>query len=196
VTHATRQQAPGPQVGSTKSAYDARRARVEEAHLRMQEISSGGRVPADARQAAAELDEALRDATVAAALALRSAEPIESRPRAGLRRPKATRAMAPVVRLWSIELLRLSEIAVWLRRTTLDDPGVQLPATVRVADYAALGPHIAGVGFDNDPAVSHRAPRIGVALEDVIDGVSRQPAPVQPSDAAPPPAEPPAPKAA
>jgi hypothetical protein len=196
VTHSRRQQKPGSQVGTTKSAYDARRARVDEAHLRMQQISSRPHAPADARQAAAELDEALRDATVAAVAALRSAEPIESRPRVGLRRGKATRAMAPLVRLWSVELLRLSEIAVWLRRTTLDDPGVHLPATVRVADYAAIGPHIAGVGFDNDPAVSYRVPRIGVALEEVIDGVSRQPSPVQPSDAAPSPAEPRAPKAA
>ena len=129
MTHSSRQQKPGPQVGSTKSVYDARRARVDKAHLRMQEISSRQHPPADARQAAAELDEALRDATVVAAEALRSAEPIESGPRKGLRRRKATRAMAPLVRLWSIELLRLSEIAVWLRRTTLDDPGVHLPAT-------------------------------------------------------------------
>jgi hypothetical protein len=162
----------------------------------MREITSVRHAPIDARQAAVELDAALREATSAAAEALRSAEPIGSRPRRHLRRRKATRGVVPLVRLWSIELLRLSEIAVWLRRTTLDDPGVHLPATVRVADYAAIGPHIAGVGFDNDATVGYRVPRIGVALEEVIDGVIRQPAPVQPPTATPRPVSPPAPRAA
>lgn len=196
MTESRRHQEHGPQAGIVKSTYDVRRARVDTAHRRMRAITSVGHAPIDARQAAVELDAALREATSAAAEALRSAEPIEDRPRRHLRRRKATRAVAPLVRLWSIELLRLSEIAVWLRRTTLDDPGVHLPATVRVADYAAIGPHIAGVGFDNDATVGYRVPRIGVALEEVIDGVIRQPAPVQPPAATPRPVSPPAPKAA
>jgi len=191
-----RHQTQGRPAGITKSTYEHRRARVDTAHRRMQEITSARHAPIDARQAAIELDAALREATHAAASALRSAEPIDSHSRSRLRRRKATRTVAPLVRLWSIELLRLSEIAVWLRRTTLDDPGVHLPATVRVADYAAIGPHIAGVGFDHDAAVSYRLPRIGVALEQVVDGVLRDPAPAQRSAATGPPAEPPAPKAA
>lgn len=191
-----RHQPQGVQASMVTSTYDVRRARVDTAHRRMQEITSVRHAPIDARQAAVELDAALREATRTAAEALRSAGPIDTDPRRLLRRRKATRGVAPLVRLWSIELLRLSEIAVWLRRTTLDDPGVHLPATVRVADYAAIGPHIAGVGFDNDATVGYRVPRIGVALEEVIDGVIRQPAPVQPPAATQRPVSPPAPKAA
>ena len=71
---------------------------------------------------------------------------------------------------------RLAEIGVWLRRTTLDDIGVRLPMTVRVPDYAATGPHIAGMDFGNQPAASPGGPHIGIDFAAAIDTVAPSPA--------------------
>jgi len=92
--------------------------------------------------------------------------------------------------------VRRSHTAISDKRSNSMDHSRTSGATVRVADYAAIGPHIAGLGFDHDAAVSYRLPRVGVALEQVVDGVLRDPEPAQRSAAKGPLAEPPAPKAA
>jgi hypothetical protein len=79
------------------------------------------------------------------------------------------RSVPPDVAAWSAELMRLTQIGVWLRRTTLDDPGVHVPATVLVANYAATGPHIPGLEFEAEDDVRSREPRIGVDLQRIVD---------------------------
>jgi hypothetical protein len=136
-----------------ESAYEACRARLDRAHERMLAISGGPHPPADARRAAAELAAALREATSGAARLMRSAT--------------ATSDVAH----WSSELVRLSEIGVWLRRTTLDDIGVHVPTTVRVGNYAANAPHIAGLGVGAGDLAELHQPRIGIDLPAIVDGI-------------------------
>jgi hypothetical protein len=104
-------------------------------------------------------------------------QPVASSRRWGRR--TAVRTVSPDVDRWSVELVRLSEIQVWLRRTTLDDLGVHIPTVVRVASRAASGPHIAGMvmGADEPVESSLRDGRIGVALLDVVDGSPSHPRP-------------------
>jgi hypothetical protein len=109
----------------------------------MREIAGRRHAPAEARQAAAELAEALRIATAAAAASARGR--------------------------WTRELAQLDEIQVWLRRTRLDDLGVQLPTTVRVGSYAATGPQIAGMTGGPADLAELPVPRIGIDLAAVVD---------------------------
>lgn len=154
------------------SGYQAERSRVDAAHERLRAVTAVPHPPAQAREAARELTIALRDATDAASRALQAAALAEPRPRRHLRRRKADRSVPATVRPWSVELVRLAEIGVWLRRTALDDTGVQLPKTVRVANYAAIGPHIAGLDFGNQAADPPGGPRIGIDLAATIDATS------------------------
>jgi hypothetical protein len=154
-----------------EQSYRACRAGVDRARRRMQTITGGPHAPADTRQAAAELTAALREATTAATRLARQSQPPTSSPRGWWRHRHASRAAAPAVARWSTELVRLAEIAVWLRRTTLDELGVHLPTTVRVGTYAANGPHIAGLGFSAGDLAELHEPRIGVDLPAIVDGV-------------------------
>jgi hypothetical protein len=169
------------------SVYAAHRDRVDAAADRMRELCARQHTPAAARHAAVALTVALCDATTVVMHALQLAgRPAPSRPRRRWRRPTANRAAPPAVRQWSAELLRLSEIEVWLRRTTLDDLGVHVPTVVRVANYAAKLPHTAGLGFGADDDAHLDAPHIGVDLQAGIDSVDRRPvsAPAVPPRAA------------
>jgi hypothetical protein len=157
-----------------EQSYRACRAGVDRARRRMQTITGGPHAPADTRHAAAELTTALRAATTAATRLARQSQPPTSSPRGWWRHRHASRAAAPAVARWSTELVRLAEIAVWLRRTTLDELGVHLPTTVRVGTYAANGPHIAGLGFSTGDLAELHEPRIGVDLPAVIDAVEGQ----------------------
>ena len=154
--------------------YAAARHRVDVAHLRMRGIAGTPHAPAQAREAAGELTAALDAATEIANRALRAAAAC-TKP-APSRRRHADRSVPVAVRPWSAELVRLAEIGVWLRRTTLDDIGVRLPMTVRVPDYAATGPHIAGMDFGNQPAASPGGPHIGIDFAAAIDTVAPSPA--------------------
>lgn len=168
--------------------YAAQRARVDHARRRMMSISGTPHAPADARHAAAELTAALREAATSAARLLRQAQPPRIPAQGRWRHRHATRAATPAVARWSSELVRLSEIAVWLRRTTLDDLGMRIATTVRVGNYAANGPHIAGLGLDAGDLAELREPRIGVDLPTIVDGNDQGPpatAPVAASVSAP-----------
>ncbi|HVV77078.1 MAG TPA: hypothetical protein VHC43_13690 [Mycobacteriales bacterium] len=155
------------------SGYETKRDRVDAAHQRMRAITAVPHRPAQAREAARELTDALRVATDAASRALQAAARAEPSPRHHLRHVRADRSVPAAVRPWSAELVRLAEIGVWLRRTTLDDDGVQLPKTVRVANYAAKGPHIAGLDFGNQAAEPPGGPRIGIDLAATSDATGR-----------------------
>jgi hypothetical protein len=169
------------------TSYATERRRVDRAYRRMRDISTTPHSPAPAREAARELSLALRDATRVAtrarlAAACTTAQPF---PPGHARHPKADRSVPPAVRPWSAELRRLTDIRVWLRRTTLDDKGVRLPNAVRVANYAAKGPHIAGLDFGNQAASRPGGPLIGINLRETVDGTtSARPARLQPVVAA------------
>ncbi len=154
--------------------YAADRARVEASYRRMRDVTAAPHTPADARQAANELTVALRQATATVTRALRIAEPTTapSLRHPARRRRRATRAIPAGVQPWSAELVRLTDIGMWLIRTTLDDPGVHVAHTVRVGSRAANGPHIAGMVFEPDDLVAAtlHEPRIGVDLQAIIDG--------------------------
>jgi hypothetical protein len=167
-----------PSIATLHSLYGQRRLRVASAYQKMQAIAVGIHQPAEARQCAADLASAIGDATATASQALGMLrQPVASRRR--WRRHKAVRTVPSDVRRWSVELLRLTEIDEWLRRTTLDDLGVHLPTVVRVASRAASGPHIAGMVMGADEPVESilRDGRIGIALLDVVDGSQSHPRP-------------------
>ncbi len=154
------------------ASYATERRRVDRAYRRMREISAIPHSPARAREAARELTSALQQATAAAtrirqAAACTTAQSSQQR---HARRRRADRSVPPAVRPWSAELRRLADIGVWLRRTTLDDKGVLLPETVQVANYAAKGPHVAGLDFGNQAAAQPGGPLIGINLMAAIDG--------------------------
>lgn len=154
--------------------YVVRRDRVDAAYDRMWTLTAQRHSAAEMRAAAARLSEAVRVATAAVLNELKAGAPAADRPRRRWRRRKVSNAPSPAERPWSAELMRLTGIEVWLRRTTLDDPGVHVPMTVRVGNYAALGPHIAGLGFDSGDARLGE-PRIGVDLQAVLDRTDRPP---------------------
>ena len=157
-------------ITEIETGYDAARARVDKAYQRMREIEAAQHAAADARTTSYELFAALRQATAMAASALRLLDARTPAPRRGLHRhPKATRSVPADVAAWSAELVRLTQIGVWLRRTTLDDPGVHVPATVRVANYAATGPHTPGLEFEAEVDARSREARIGVDLQMIVD---------------------------
>lgn len=160
------------------AGYEAERSRVDAAYRRMRAVTAVPHPPAQAREAVWELTEALRAATDAATRALQAAALTVAPPRHHMRRRKTNRSVPAAVRPWSAELVRLADIGVWLRRTTLDDTGVQLPKTARVANYAAKGPHIAGLDFGNQAADPPGGPRIGIDLAATIDATN----PGSPSD--------------
>jgi hypothetical protein len=159
-----------PVVTDIVDGYAAARRRVDDAYRRMQQVEAAGHTPADARAAAYALTAALREATAAVTAALRR---LDSRPPAARhrldRRPTATRSDSPDVAALSAELVRLAQIGWWLRRTTLDDPGVHVPTTLRVASYAATSPDVAGL--DCEPELDRNAPErlIGVDLTTAVD---------------------------
>lgn len=148
-----------------------RLARVRREHQQMQTLVRRPHSPAAAREQAHELGLALREATQAAAMALRLIERTP-RPTHGMGRQRhAARALSAAIQPWSSELMQLSEIEIWLRRTTMDELGVAVPITVRVGSYAATGPAIPGLDFGSNDVDPTREPRIGIALRDVIDGL-------------------------
>lgn len=156
--------------------YTGERARVDTAYQRMLAITAVRHTPADARQAAADLAAAIRTATTTATEALRLVAPVAPLPpRRRLRRHRrASRGASTPVGAWSVELVRLSQIAVWLRRETLDDLGVHIPTVVRVSSLAALGPRIPGMGAEPAGPVGAATvdePRIGVDLAAIIDRI-------------------------
>jgi len=165
------------------SGYEAERSRVDAAHQRLRAITAVPHRPAQAREAARELTIALRDATDAASRALQAATLTDRPQRQHLRHHKADRSVPAAVGAWSAELVRLAEIGVWQRRTTLDDTGVQLPQAGRVANYAAKGPHIAGLDFGNQAEEPPGGPRIGIDLAAAIDATSFE-GPIAPDDGA------------
>lgn len=155
--------------------YDATRARVDDAYHRMRDLESARHLPADARAAARELTAALREAMDTVTRALLS-EPSASAPRRRWRRRQATRSVSPDVAAWSAELVRLTRISAWLRRTTLDDLGVHVPMTPCIDDYTATGPDIPGLRVATDVAGDCDGARIGLDLGATLDGLSRIPA--------------------
>ena len=122
------------------SLYEQRRLRVDRAYRKMQATAGSGHPPAETRRCAADLASALGDAVATASEALGLLRQPVAPPRRWRRR-KAVRTVSPDVHRWSVELVRLSEMQVWLRRTTLDELGVHIPTVVRFASRAASGPH-------------------------------------------------------
>lgn len=169
--HTTAAVVPRPLITEIATGYGATQARVEAAYQRMREIEATRHAPTDARTASDELAAALREATATTSLALRLLDARAPAPHHRMHHhPKAIRSVPPDVAAWSAELVRLTQIGVWLRRTTLDDPGVHVPTTVRVANYDATGPHIPGVDFGNQAAADRPGPRIGIDLSATVDG--------------------------
>ena len=160
-----------PKHVTLETDYRVQRARVDTSYQRVREIVARSHRPLQVRDAARELTLALRAATATATRALQevSAATAHPSPRHRPGRRRADRRVPGDVRRWSAELVRLAEIAVWLRRTTLDEPGVHIPTTVRVASYAATGPHVPGLGFGGDVDAQSQA-RIGIDLAATIDG--------------------------
>ena len=157
-------------IAEVADGYRDTRARVDDAYRRMREIEAAAHVAGVARSTSYELTSTLRDASAMVISALRMLDARPPLPRHRLHgRPKATRSVPSDVQSWSAELLRLTQIDVWLRRTTLDDPGVHVPTTVRVANYAATGPHIPGLEFEPEVDERSREPRIGVDLQTIVD---------------------------
>lgn len=151
--------------------YGAERSRVDAAYRRMRAITAVPHAPAQAREAARELTVALSTATATATRTLQAAA-LTLPPRRHLARRQADRSVPAAVRPWSAELVRLAAIGSWLRRVTLDDTGVQLPIARQVADYAAKGPHIAGLDFGNQAVEPPGGPRIGIDLRATIDATN------------------------
>ena len=149
--------------------YQAERSRLDAAQRRMRQIEAVPHTPAQAREAARDLSVALRRATADATRIRQAAMPTSVRPNRRHLRRKADRGVPPAVLPWSAELRRLAEIDLWLQWVTLDDKGVHLPETARVANYAAIGPHIAGLDFGNQAADQPGRPRIGIDLMAAID---------------------------
>jgi hypothetical protein len=156
-------------------------ARVRREHQQMQTLVRRPHSPAAAREQAHELTLALQQATQSAVTALRLIERTQGPKHGKGQRRRAARALSAAIQPWSSELMRLSEIEVWLRRTTMDDLGVAVPITVRVGSYAATGPHVPGLGFGSDDVDPAHEPRIGISLREVIDGVDTPPDPVRPA---------------
>lgn len=147
-------------------AYRLHRERVDAAHDRMRLIVARPHPPAAARAAAQELSIAVDAAKAVVIAALRAAEP------AGVAADQGRKVPRPDVRRWIAELVRLAAIDQWLRRVTLDDPGVRFATTVRVGSRAANGPHVAGLEAEPRDLVAAtlHAPRIGVDLRALVDG--------------------------
>jgi len=171
-SHTSEQGTAGRALAGLSTAFVAERARVDAAHTRMRALATAPHAPAEARVAAQELTEALRQATATVARALRLFEPVLPARHWLPRRRLATRSVSADMASWSAELVRLTHIGVWLRRATLDDLGVHVPTAVRVGSRAANGPHIAGMVADPDDLVADtmHEPRIGVDLQAIVDG--------------------------
>lgn len=139
-------------AAALRAAYQPRRARVDVAAARLRTVNARMHRPDEARTRAGELTAALREASGFVARALGR--------------------LGPDAQPWGAELVRLAELGVWLRRTTMDDLGVGVPAAVRVGSRAASGPHVAGLEADPPDLVAAtlHQPWIGVSLRDVVDG--------------------------
>ncbi len=146
--------------------YQVHRLRVEAARERMRLVVARPHPPAVARLAAAELEAALAQARQAVLESLRAAEAATSADARRRTPPSGDR------RRWIAELVRLASVDQWLRRVTLDDPGVRFATTVRVGSRAASGPHVAGLEAEPRDLVAAtlHEPRIGVDLRALVDG--------------------------
>jgi hypothetical protein len=109
------------------AVYQRRLLQVDHAYQKLQAALISGHEPALTRQLSVELASALREATAVASRALALLQPQAAAP-GRWRRPKATRTVSADTRRWSVELVRLSRMTVWLRRTTLDELGVHVAA--------------------------------------------------------------------
>jgi hypothetical protein len=179
--HRTRERSTRPAPGAALQLATTHLGRVRREHQQMQTLMSRPHSPAAEREQAQKLTLALHQATQSAAMALRLIERTPGPIHGKRRRRRAARAISAAMQPWSSELMQLSEIEVWLRRTTMDDLGVAVPITVRVGSYAATGPRIPGLGFGSNDVDPTHEPRIGIALRDVIDGVDTPPDPVRPA---------------
>lgn len=173
---------------TARAAYAADQARVDAAFERMCAVLVERHLPAEARRVAAELSMALREATATANRAMRLDE--TATPRRGLLpHRRATDDLPVLARPWSAEIARLSAMVVWLRRQTLNDPGVRVPTTVQIGSRAASGPHIAGLVAEPASLIAETLsePRIGVDERAVVDGAPSHGAPSHcaPGDRAP-----------
>ena len=119
--------------------YETARTRVHTAYRKMRTLMRPNYAPPDVRAAAAELAEAVRDATAIAVRYLRRLQEEAPQTGRGRRHRKATRAVPTEFAAWSAELFRLTQISVWLRGTTLDQPGVHIPTTVKFSGDAGDG---------------------------------------------------------
>lgn len=156
-------------LAELRLAYNAERRTLDDAECRLRAIIAVRHAPSQARAAVRDLTAALVGATTTATRALEAAAITVSPPRHHPAHPKADRSVPAAVRAWSAELVRLAELGAWARRTALDDTGVVLPKAVRVSNYAAKGPHIAGMDFGNQPADEPGGPRIGIDLMAAVD---------------------------
>jgi hypothetical protein len=123
------------------AVYQQRLLQVEHAYQNMLAAVASGNDPAVTRRCSGELASALREAATTASRALALLRVPAAAP-TGRRRHKATRTVSPEIRRWSVELVRLSRIAVWLRRTTLDELGVHLAAVTSSPKWMAATPHV------------------------------------------------------
>lgn len=171
-------------LSALEQDYAAHRLKVDDTARTMRAIVDRMNRPAEERAAAQQLTLALRDATAAVVRALHVIDDTLPAPRP---RRHVSRAPVEATRPWSTELLRLTDIEVWLRRTTMDHLGVHIPTTVRVGSRAASGPHIAGLEFEPDDLVAAtlHEPRIGVDLVAVVDAVGAPPPPAAESTTTP-----------
>ncbi|MHB2022784.1 MAG: hypothetical protein ACYCO3_05580 [Mycobacteriales bacterium] len=165
--------AAGPELPAEERSYRAARASVDDARGRLSAVLTDRHSSAAVRAAASDLAVALSAAVAVVRSRLQCAQACPARQ--GHRRGHP-REVQPRVSAWSGELVRLSEIAVWLRLVTIDEPGVRAPSVVRIGSRAALAPHVAGLVFEPDDLVGStlHQPRIGVDLEAVIDGGTDQ----------------------
>ena len=162
-----------PGIDELTTVYRQQRQRVDAAMQRMVEITAPLRphAPAEARATASELTEELRRATTTVSRILHLLQPQPPPPRRLRRRRKASRSVPADYAAWSAELVRLTEIGEWLRFTTLDYPGIHVPATVEVVGLAATGPDVAGLTTERADLVTSGSTetRVGVDLRAVVD---------------------------
>jgi hypothetical protein len=177
--HTSKTNTAGPALAGLIGAYVDERSRVDATYTRMRALAAAPHGPAEARVATQELTDAVRQATTTVARTLRLLEPVPARRRLPRRR-LASRSVPVDVAGWSAELVRLTQIGVWLRRTTLDELGAHVPTAVRVGSRAANGPHIAGMIANPDGLAvqTTHEPRIGVDLQVILDNLGNVPAPI------------------
>ena len=128
-------------VVAVDAVYRHRLLEVHHAYQKVQAAITSGHDPAVTRRCSRELASALREATATASQAIAMLR-VPTAASGRWRRHKVTRTVSPEIRRWSVELVRLSQIAVWLRRTTLDELGVHLAAVTPSPTWMAAPPHV------------------------------------------------------